>query len=356
MIYNDYDEPWLDKHFIPNLQDMKKNYKIFRIKKFPQTEAELSVEQSDGIKLTRRIVLLFTKKFIENEWTNSTLKSLLQQIAYKDPNCFIMGICVGEVTKQQLKQNLKDLQSDEDKKNILARIRSKIAAKVKYNSSLNDIEMLNFHSITFWTKLAYVLPDADEIISSVKKDTINYTKIVNPPGSALGSALDVGRKSSVVVDNELPLVTKLRKTIEARKVVPSQSESRRVEPNVDDDAFWSNLLSLNKEEFDFEPVGVAVSRGNRKSNLNRFGVPLSNKDVNQIKSGKLKMTDHCLQDSDPNIRHNNQMQGRIQVPSSMLTNYSMKNQREKSPQKESTNESGKNKKDIFEKNKRPNVQ
>lgn len=76
----------------------------------------------------------------------------------------------------------------------------------------------------------------------------------------------------------MPLVTRLKRLSDARRVTPINRERDLVtDMNQQEDMDFWNSLVIAKSDFSYEPIGLAGSAvsGNRTSNMNRFGVSIN---------------------------------------------------------------------------------
>ncbi|CAF0990955.1 unnamed protein product [Brachionus calyciflorus] len=314
ILYNENNQMWVDKNFVPNLRNAKRDLKINKINK----PSDLTPDNKTQISNSRRIALIFTKKFIQNEWQNQELKNFLKEI---NPERIIIAICVGDLTRKQIKQYLRQIESDHVKKNIFTRFANCAKSRIKYNTSLNNLEIVDYHSTEFWNRFNYILPidrveGPDGIIDESK-----YNKI-KEEASEKGAVKPERSQSSISVENEVPLLNKLKKSIEANRVSP-ENTPRQVQDNliINMDDFWTPYMAKSPGDYNYEPVAVAgtPNKGNKESNLKRFGVNLPPVNDKNLGSKKLqKITSNLREEGKEDM---NDKSGRIQVPNALINNF-----------------------------------
>lgn len=315
---NHYDELWVDKNFMPKIFEFKKGFKIYNLSDLSQSDLTLDKEKIEVVKASKRLVLIVTKKFIQNEWSNNNIRDLIKDISVKDQDCSILAICVGDVTVKQIKQHMNEIEPDENKKNILTKLRAKLASRINYNLHLRNIEIFDFHKDNFWNRFHYALPSkklkkSNEIIDSTEniKSTQKLPPLENPEKNRSD------RKSSIIVENDIQLVSRAKnsvndskvkaiKLIDSKKVYPKKNENREEIKSkllLKDDEFWE------ASETKYEPVGSAgsSSKGNKQSYLNRFGLPPLNGPV--IENPEPKKIKNVEENNSSNI---------IRIPEEML--------------------------------------
>lgn len=119
----------------------------------------VSLNQSDIdlLRSAKRIILIVSKKFVNEEWTNEKFKDTLMEINRTDAYCSIILINLSEVEWDDLEKMGKDIEIN---KNIgwVSRTRNQLANRVKYNCGIRDVECLDFNATTFWSELSYLMP------------------------------------------------------------------------------------------------------------------------------------------------------------------------------------------------------
>lgn len=322
--YNQLDEGWVEENIMPSLvEKLPKRAKVNKINRVTGDENE-----NDTLRSSKRVIIIMTKKFYNDEWQNAAFRENLNKICRKELNTSIIIVNVSDLSDKELHdlRNQIELGSDE-----LSNVRLKLANQIRYNCSLRDVEIIDWNETNFWGKMNYLLPyksASNGPIGGVK-ETPKYKKIENRevvpkihPNVAVEvknpveAAPESGRKESVMVENEFNLITKLRKSIDAKRVTPVQKDDVI---SVKDDQFWNSLI-LTKSEYNFEPIGYAGSSvsGNRESNLNRFGVPVTNREsVNLSRQSQLSIPNKT--NSVEPLRMDGPPSGRLYIPPDLLS-------------------------------------
>jgi hypothetical protein len=187
--FSDHNESWLDEEFIPQLSQFENNYKIHKLSLYNKSNDKLSRESERILRSSKRIVLIFSRKFYEHEWKNKSFRSLLREICRTDSCCVIVALNVGELSQKRIdlllseieasKQEPKEVHAKHDremhasdeykrefdtkmshekqqvhKKSFFRRIKDQF----KRHCSLNDIEKLNYYEKNFWKNFNYIMP------------------------------------------------------------------------------------------------------------------------------------------------------------------------------------------------------
>lgn len=119
----------------------------------------VSLNQSDIdlLRSSKRIVLIVSKKFVNEEWTNQVFKDTLVEINRTDAYCSIILVNLSEIEWDNLEGMGKEIELS---KNIgwVSRARNHLANRVKYNCGIKDVECVDFNATTFWSDLSYLMP------------------------------------------------------------------------------------------------------------------------------------------------------------------------------------------------------
>ena len=111
--YCDSDEMWVDEDFMPQLARCSRGYKFHKLNfNLRANNKQLNKENEHILRSSKRIIVLFTRRFVEQEWKNRHLRELLRRICIDDPYCIL--ICVNfNVPEQRMRSILQSLQSNE---------------------------------------------------------------------------------------------------------------------------------------------------------------------------------------------------------------------------------------------------
>ena len=362
--HSETDERWVEEKFLPQFSDYSRGYKIHKLKM--NNGPNLDKEQVEILRSSKRIIIVFTKNFVSNEWSNQDFRSLIKDITVNDPYCVVVPVNVGEVTQEEVDKYMKELTDDGEKKNAVQKARAKLQENIRHNCGLKDVESLNWQRDSFWKKLSYIMPfvknreKPTEITGSGK-----YKKLVKeavsdsprarpapkptPPTPKIESSQTSLRSEHkdlfISNENELPLITSLTKSIEESKRATKEKgvDAKRIFPVNEPDSARSKAGDTSArdnlwitvpigESDTYEPIGTAGSstKGNKEAYLNRFGIvpnvtPLYESNRTRISSAHQNRVSKLNLDkiNDSETENNSSRMAdsgrRIIVPSSMLT-------------------------------------
>lgn len=143
---------------MPFFGDICKKAKCAKLTKFVNGEnSNLSQADVDKLKSSKRIILIVTKKFLNEEWKNKPFRDLLAEINRQDAYCSIILINLSEIDEDQLVNITNDIELRNNVGPIL-KFKYALANNMKYNCGLRDVETLDWHESNFWSKLNYLMP------------------------------------------------------------------------------------------------------------------------------------------------------------------------------------------------------
>jgi hypothetical protein len=247
-----------------------------------------------------------TAGFLISSARNPRLVNVLNEIFRKDQkDTMIIIIKVGG-QEEALSRDF--IQRVEESGSSLNHFLNKhLVSRFNRNCGFNIVEILEWQDKNFWPKFLYLMPSYKDSITKtvvtkkvekVKKAEKTETavraekkirhdekqrKTPTPPPPPLPLTESVQLKPSaqqpatVAVKTENEIV-KEAKPGQARRL--SRSNSNRIHPrsrstldevneNID---FWQKIAAINPtSQFEYEPIGVAMIRGNRESLNKRFG-------------------------------------------------------------------------------------
>jgi hypothetical protein len=326
---NELDEMWLEKKFMPNVFEL---YTKSSIKKM--TTAYLSHTDEEELKNVKRIVVILSKKFLNDQGKNTQYMKCLNEICTRDKNDFsFIIVSVGEVDDTDKKHFLNQLQQNQTDSKI-KRLINRLSGRIKRNFGLNDTELLYWHDKHFWSKFFYLMPPAPVQKNAQRSSTPvielrKYNKLSDSssmsgtPRQPLPPLKNVV-KTSVASDlsspketfreeNELNLVTKPYKKSQQR-IHPNnnnsdshseQSKQRQLIKENDVD-IWRKISAITPDfdYYDYEPIGIALMKGNQESNVKRFGIydrKLKNAVRNQIMKQQQEKNDQVKESIKANL-------------------------------------------------------
>ncbi len=176
--YSEYDENWLDEQFMPCLSQFENNYKIHKLSLYNRSSDKISRENEKVLRSSKRIILIFSRKFLKEEWSNNSFRNVLRDICIDKNNkyCVLIVVNVGALTQSDIDYHLRYLEMPDKHLNDLANysrgseegdsfpvlkkksIWSRIGDRCRYNFGLKKIETLQISDRSFWRKFLYVMP------------------------------------------------------------------------------------------------------------------------------------------------------------------------------------------------------
>ena len=141
----------------------------FRVQKVSITgrasSEKLSRESEKILRSSKRVVLVFTQDFVEDEFKNRSFLILLKELALDDPNCVIVAInksldknlfayCVDFLDSPSRDSRSFERSGYYEKMSVCSRL----AANVKYHCGLRDVERLDSLANNFLKYFTYTLP------------------------------------------------------------------------------------------------------------------------------------------------------------------------------------------------------
>jgi hypothetical protein len=278
--YGEHDENWLEELFIPIFSDYDRGYKIHKTKIDPNSQ--LAKDQAEILKRSRRIVILFSEKFLAEEWKNNiSFKESLKELCHTDSNLILVPVFIDMFTKEEVdgvKSVLDSYYMNGDKvTGKFANFKDKMIQNLMRNTGLEDVESLDWNDDNFWKKFNYIMPlvknrkrpteitetskyrklnknmkDSNTSLQSEKlQKTADVSASTNKRKNSFESIGKHHRDSFIVVNNELPLITNLKNSFR---------RDSRVEP-VDDDRLPSMKMNVNNDHHLTYSRSYSNSRG-----------------------------------------------------------------------------------------------
>jgi hypothetical protein len=174
--YSEYDENWLDEQFLPCMSQFVNNYKIHKLSLFNRSTDKISRENEKVLRSSKRIILIFSRKFLKEEWSNKSFRNVLRDICMDEnnKNFVLIVVNVGALPQTEIDYYLRYLDMPEKhfalanssdnggndsmptlkQKNIFLRMKDNI----KYHLGLKRIETLQIADRSFWKRFLYIMP------------------------------------------------------------------------------------------------------------------------------------------------------------------------------------------------------
>ena len=184
LCFNRFDETWVDEELVSEIVRHDPRYRIQKLALSGRPSAEKIGRDSERIlRSAKRVVLVFTQDFVEDDFKNRSFLALLKDLAQTDPNCIMIAVNKSLDTNvfhycvDYLDSPTRDSRSFE-KSGYYEKmsLSSRLAANVKYHCGLRDVEKLDFSSGHFNKNFLYILPilDSESVNTKPKKKKGNF--------------------------------------------------------------------------------------------------------------------------------------------------------------------------------------
>ena len=127
IFYSENDDIWLNEQFMTQLSQFDRGYKIHKLGMLSHRQSNhyvISEDQKRIIARSKRIVLMFSEKFLKYEWTNKTFGEYVKRIYVTDENCVIVAVNLGSMTNEKMKLIVQELSNRNIKTNDINQIYS----------------------------------------------------------------------------------------------------------------------------------------------------------------------------------------------------------------------------------------
>lgn len=212
VVYSEYDEAWVHATLLPTLKSFNKPYKIHLMTSYHKGLAKIDKDQLEKLKSSKRIILIFSKYFIREEWKSETFQSLLMDICANDPHCVIIPINVSDLTNDDIQEYVEKIQEGYDDNSGCSFMCSQ---RCKNSLKLNDVEYLHSGDFKFAENLSYLMPIKKAAAS--KMSTTDSSHLKRDTGAM--SPFSLGIDSDVIVSG--------RKETSRERVVSAREKSAR---------------------------------------------------------------------------------------------------------------------------------
>lgn len=224
--FSEYDEQWLNEEFMTQFSVYDPGYKIHKLNLYQRLNFHLSETSKRVLNSSKRIVLIFSEKFLNNEWNNKTFHDYIKQIASTDKACIIVPINLGELSEPRMNSILNEFNArkiDTHKKLLTnnnsnsynlkkeATSQSRLVAHMKHTFGLAHVEYLNWKDENFWKLFSYVmpyLPNENQITNLSKSSKHLMPKYYNQELKS-NSSSSTSSFSGKVSSNKYPLKSSL---------------------------------------------------------------------------------------------------------------------------------------------------
>ena len=262
IVYSELDEQWVDTNLLSKLS---RNH-LFKVHKLTSYNKSLNNMGKDVIEifsLSKRIVLVFSKNFLEEEWKSDSLRNEIKILSVNDPDCVIIPINY-DLDKREMNKYLSELQ---DYNSTSCHT---LNQHIRYSLILRNVEPLSSNAINFFNEFKFLMPikekqDNTEVISIKNKTDPSVQSI---SGIKFENEIDFDHRSNYY-DDKKPFVSK--KSQMKTKIEPSEQDklpSLRILksdtdsdcPSILDYSFNSfSSASSQPKNFDFEITNTTAS-------------------------------------------------------------------------------------------------
>lgn len=166
--YNRFDENWVDEEFLSEILRYEANFKVHKLAFTGRSIDKMSRENEKIMRTSKRLILIFSQDFAEDEFKNRAFLSILKDVVQNDPNCIVIAInkgidakyfdyCVNYLDSPTLDHKNFERNGYYEKKSACGRL----MANIKYHCGLRDVERLDFGRQDFWKNFFYTMPMFD---------------------------------------------------------------------------------------------------------------------------------------------------------------------------------------------------
>ena len=222
IVYSEFDEGWVQTKLLPSIVKQGKAYKIHLLTSYHKGFAKMDRAQFENLKSSKRIILVFSKNFLKEEWKSEAFQNELKIIAANDPDCVIIPINIGDVTKEIMNENVDTLEEYYAYDTLCFTC----IKRCQHSTTLKDVEPLHAGSTKFAANLRFLMPikkvtGSASIITDSSNQKREYV-LESPSSIKFESETDLferSRNSFVNQDDDLPLMSTKRMP-KSNKVAP----------------------------------------------------------------------------------------------------------------------------------------
>lgn len=183
--YNRFDETWVDEELVSEIGAYERRMRVQKLSLSGRSSTDRMTRDADrALRSSKRVVLVFTQDFVEDEYRNRALLATLKELAHDDPNCVLVAVnrsldpklfnyCVDYLDSPTRDSRIFEKSGYYEKMSACARL----VARVKYHCGLRDVEKLDSSDSRFRKNFLYTLPILD--FDSLRSSTANPKKSIN---------------------------------------------------------------------------------------------------------------------------------------------------------------------------------
>ena len=217
LIFSEFDEEWIDTKLLPSLSKGK-SFKIHKLTSYHKGFDVVEKDQLEIMRSSKRIVLVFSKNFLKEEWKCESLVKEVKLICAKDPDCVIIPINMDLDKNDMATINLNLEEHNESSCYNLKQL-------LRYSMILRRVEPLHNNKVNFAQNFNFLMPIKKKLRNTKVISTIitDSSSIKNNARMAIQSPSTIKIESEVDSDvrENRPFVSKKRNK-KTRRVVPAE--------------------------------------------------------------------------------------------------------------------------------------
>jgi len=260
---------------MPQLTEFDRGYKIHKLMLYQRLNFHLSETCKRVLSSSKRILLVFSEKFLNEEWNNKIFHDFIKHIYQTDLTCILIIVNLSNINEYKSKialneiksKNVNNIKKQQQVKQNHETCISRLRSHIKHSVGLNNLEYLNWTDYNFWKQLNYILPFRN--INQITKIS-KYSYDITNTSSSIES-------SSVIEKNKK--ISSIRSLSKKRNRKVSEFNVPRIIANTDDDVTSVNNNNTIKEDNSSLP------------SIKKIIVPIPNEMRTQLGSFKITNTD-----------------------------------------------------------------
>ncbi len=265
VLFSEYDGVWVDTKLLSKLSKGK----ALRIHKISSYYRDFNKKDYEFLRISKRILLVFSKNFLKEEWKNENLQNEIKTICAEDPDCVVIPINY-DLSNKEMNEILADLQ---DYNSSLC---FSLNQKLRHSITLKNVEPLSNNSTDLAKNLNFLMPLKKKFDDKERVYTIITESLKNKNEKREPSIQSI---SAIKFDNEIdlsdrkPFVKKDKK--KSSKVEPSKFEQFNLS--------FNSSLKLQKSETESDcPSILDYSFNSNRSKPKNFDFNLNSITNNSV--------------------------------------------------------------------------
>jgi hypothetical protein len=159
ILYSEFDENWVHSRLKPVLLSFNKPYILHFFTTYHKNYNVLTKAQMNILRSSKRIILVFSKYFTDEEWKMSELYTMLKELSQFDRHCIIIAIDMGDLSEMDFKRYMACLEEpNQQDKSAKSKCCPALSKRIKHSLQLDDVEVVHSSDEKFSQKLHFLLP------------------------------------------------------------------------------------------------------------------------------------------------------------------------------------------------------